>query len=63
MPSKAYRYAVIAGLVPAVGDLETASQPAEIVVNLYDPTTTEVYTDELGAKALYIFYPDEIDLA
>ena len=61
--TKAYRYGLVAGLVSDNGDVADAIVPTEILVNLYDPTTAEVYTDELGVKALYIFYPDEVDLA
>lgn len=62
LPVKAYQYGIVAGLITAA-DGGAAAPPIEIVVSLYDPETTEVYTDSLGCKALYIFYPDEIDLA
>lgn len=58
-----YRYGVIAGLIQPGGSTPPTLDAAEIMVNLYDPTTAKVYTDELGVEALYIFYPDEIDLA
>ena len=59
---KAYRYAVVAELIQPATGLASAF-PAEILVNLYDPVISEVYTDERGVKVLYVFYPEEIELA
>lgn len=62
LTTKAYQYGVVAGLI-AAADSGAAAPPIEVVVSLYDPDTAEFYVDPLGSKALYIFYPDEIDLA
>ncbi|HEY9737816.1 MAG TPA: hypothetical protein V6D06_16100 [Trichocoleus sp.] len=56
-----YQYGLVAALIHPNLDPGTALQAVEIVVNLYDPNTAEIYTDAAGVKALYIFYPDEID--
>ncbi|HEY9761285.1 MAG TPA: hypothetical protein V6D07_02105 [Trichocoleus sp.] len=60
---KAYRYAVIADLLQPASGAEALEQVTEILVNLYDPVISEVYTDERGVKALYVFYPDEVESA
>lgn len=59
---KPYQYGLVAALIHPSAGSGSPSETAEIVVNLYDPDTAEIYADAAGVKALYIFYPDEIDL-
>jgi hypothetical protein len=57
----AYWHGIIAG-VAAPDLLNEPEQLCEVVVQLYDPISRQIYTDQSGAKALYSFYMDEIEL-
>jgi hypothetical protein len=56
-----YCFGIIAGIVwsnPTRADL---SEVTEIVLYLYEPDRDLIYTDELGIRVLYSFYPHELE--
>ncbi|HEY9877457.1 MAG TPA: hypothetical protein V6D29_03320 [Leptolyngbyaceae cyanobacterium] len=58
---KVYRYAVIVDLIQPALETKALDQVSEILVNLYDPLISEVYADDQGVSALYVFYPNEVE--
>lgn len=57
--SSAYEYGIVEGVIGSAGD---GRSPAEILLNLVDPDSHSIYTDRLGARALYSFYPEEVEV-
>ncbi|PSN17160.1 hypothetical protein C7271_19185 [filamentous cyanobacterium CCP5] len=56
--SPAYQYGIVEGVVASGGDIRA---PAEILLKLVDPKSHSIYTDKTGARALYSFYPEEVE--
>lgn len=61
--SQAYEYGIVVGLIPdeRVQDARGNIIPAEILLKLVDRESRNIYTDKTGARALYSFYPEEIE--
>lgn len=57
--SQAYEYGIVEGLV---SNTEEDSGTEEILLKLVDPKSRSVYTDKTGARALYSFYPEEVEV-
>lgn len=70
-----YHYGIVIGLVEMeressdrnVKDIKTSeprqrSQFSEVVLQLYQPETSSVYTDELGSQSMFYFRVDELEL-
>jgi len=58
-----YRHGKVVALVPASrGDGgDPQGEGAEVLVELYDPLTRQVYCDATGTVPLYSFYLSEIE--
>ncbi len=62
--SKEYTFGIVAALIWSEGEetvQATSSTPVEVLVYLYDPETSTLYTDEAGMQAVFIFRLDEIE--
>lgn len=59
----AYRHGKVVALVPpSRGDSGgTQGEMAEVLVELYDPATQQVYCDPTGTVPLYSFYLSEVE--
>lgn len=64
-----YRYGVVIGLVEIDRDKSNRddsepgqrSQFSEVILQLYQPETSSVYTDELGIQPMFYFRIDELE--
>lgn len=59
-----YRYGIVVGLIEIDRDDNEPgqrSQLSEAVLQLYQPETSKVYTDEFGIQPMFYFRIDEIE--
>jgi hypothetical protein len=57
-----YSFGVIAGRALLKGTSRSrAVQTDSLLLHLYDPQKSLIYTDELGAKAVYLFQLHEVE--
>ncbi len=54
-----YQFGLVVGIAQRESDV---SNPTEVVIHLYEPTSSTTYADEVGMQVMYSFSMDEIEV-
>lgn len=56
-----YLYGIVIKIIPTDTDMVSQYSRTDVLVNLYDPRTNEIYVDDMGVQAIYCFRRDELE--